>query len=136
MSIDIYRDTLQNVWLFGQTVLYTERPIRREEVPEDWYCYGLKGTDADPKRPYELAKQVDRNFAGSILSAVPLMRGRTQSKLVQDNFWLTGVPATLADFCAEEGIPCPQPPEKAYQAAEEPDEAPEPAARSWVMGMA
>ena len=136
MRINIYEDHLQNVWLFGQSVLYTEQSIPREEVPEGWYCYDLRGTAAASERPRELVDRAEQNFAGSILSNVPLMQGRTQSKLVQDNFWLTGVPATLADFCAEEGIPCPQPPEKAYQAAEEPDEAPEPAARSWVMGMA
>ena len=39
MSINIYQDTLQNVWLFGQSVLYTEQPIQREVVPEGWYCY-------------------------------------------------------------------------------------------------
>ena len=136
MNVNIYEDELQNVWLFGQTVLYTEQPIPRKEVPEGWYCYDLCGTTANPERPRELVDRAGQNFAGTILSSVPLMRGRTQGKLVPDNFWLTSVPATLSDFCAEEGIPCPQPPEKAYQAAEEPDEAPEPAARSWVMGMA
>lgn len=37
MSIDIYEDQLQNVWLFGRSVLYTTEPIPREEVPEGWY---------------------------------------------------------------------------------------------------
>ncbi|MDE6455498.1 MAG: hypothetical protein K2L38_06270 [Dysosmobacter sp.] len=129
MMIDIYKDELQNVWLFGQSVLYTDQPIQREEVPDGWHCYDLKGTGANPKRPYELTVQADQNFAGSILSAVPLMRGRTQSKLVQDNFWLTAIPVTLADFCVEEGIPYPQPPEELAQAAEGPAEAWEPAAR-------
>ena len=136
MSINLYQDTLQNVWLFGQSVLYTEQSIPREEVPEGWHCYDLKSSDANPERPYELVDRAERNFVGSILSAVPLMRGRTQSRLVRDNFWLTGISATLGDFCAEEGIPCPQPPEKVLQTAEEPVEAPEPASRGWVMGMA
>lgn len=136
MSIDIYHDPLQNVWLFGQSVLYTEQPIRREEVPEGWHCYDLKGTSANPKRPYELTAQADQNFAGSILSAVPLMRGRTQSKLVQDNFWLTGIPVTLPDFCAEENIPCPSPPEMSGQTAEGFAGAWESASRGWTMGMA
>lgn len=134
MSIDIYHDPLQNVWLFGQTVLYTEQPIPREEVPEGWHCYDLKGTAKNPKQPYELTAQANQNFAGSILSAVPLMRGRTQSKLVQANFWLTAVPVTLAEFCAEEGIPCPQPP--ANQVYMEEAETPEPAVCGWGMGMA
>lgn len=136
MSIDIYHDPLQNVWLFGQSVLYTEQPIPREEVPEGWHCYDLKGTDAAPKRPYELTAQADQNFAGCILSAAPLMRGRTQNKLVQDNFWLTAVPVTLADFCAEEGIPCPRPPEGVGYAMEDPAETRQPAVRGWTMGMA
>ena len=136
MGINIYQGTLQNVWLFGQSVLYTEQPIPRKEVPEGWHCYDLKGTSANPKRPYELTAQAEQNFAGSILSAVPLMRGRTQSKLVRDNFWLTGIPVTLTDFCTEEGIPCPSPPEKHSQAAEEAAEELEPAACGWVMGMA
>lgn len=136
MGINIYKDELQNVWLFGQSVLYTEKPIPREEVPEGWHCYDLCGTAADPKRPRELVDRAGQNFAGTILSDVPLMRGRPQSKLVQDNFWLTGVPATLADFCAEEGIPCPQPPEKAFQTAEEPVEELESPSCGWAIGMA
>lgn len=134
MNVSIYEDELQNVWLFGQSVLYSTQPIPREEVPDGWYCYDLRGTVENPSRPYELVGQAGQNFAGSILSAVPLMRGRTQSKLVQDNFWLTAVPATLADFCAEEGIPCPQPPEN--QVHMEEAETPEPAVCGWVIGMA
>jgi len=136
MSINIYKEELQNVWLFGQSVLYTTQPVPREEVPEGWYRYDLRGAAADPERPRELVDRAEQNFAGSILSNVPLLRGRTKSKLVRDNFWLTGVPATLADFCAEEGIPCPQPPETRFQAGEEPVETQEPASLGWAMGMA
>lgn len=136
MSVNLYKDALQNVWLFGQSVLYTEQPIPREEVPEGWYCYDLCGTAADPKRPYEMVDRAGQNFAGSILSNVPLMRGRTQSKPVQDNFWLTGIPVTLADFCAEEGVPCPQPSEKAFQAAEKPAEELGFPSCGWTMKMA
>lgn len=136
MYIDLYKDRMHPAELFGKQVLYSEQPIAREEVPEGWHCYDLKGTSANPKRPYELTAQAEQNFAGSILSAVPLMRGRTQSKLVRDNFWLTGTPVTLTDFCTEEGIPCPSPPEKHSQAAEEAAEELEHAACGWVMGMA
>lgn len=136
MSINLYRDTLQNVWLFGQSVLYTEQSIPREEVPEGWHCYDLKGSDANPRRPYEMVDQAEQDSAGSILSAVPLMRGRTRGKLVPNNFWMTAVPATLADFCAEEGIPCPQPPEGVEYAMEDPAEPRQPAICGWTMGMA
>ena len=136
MSINIYQDELQNVWLFGQSVLYTEQAIPQEQVPKGWYCYDLGGTAAHPERPYELVNHADQNFAGSILSDVPLMRGRTQSKLVPDNFWLNAILVTLEDFCAEEGIRFPQPPEDLAHAEEGPAETWEPAVRGWSMGMA
>ena len=78
MSINIYKDELQNVWLFGQSVLYTTQPVPREEVPEGWYRYDLRGTAKDPARPYELVDQAGQFFAGTILSDAPLMRGRMQ----------------------------------------------------------
>ena len=136
MSINLYRDTLQNVWLFGQSVLYTEQSIPREEVPEGWHCYDLKGSDANPGRPYEMVNQAEQDSAGSILSHIPLMRGRTCGKLVPNNFWMTAAPATLADFCAEEGILCPQPPEDLSKAAKEQPETWEPTAKGWAMEMA
>ena len=136
MSINIYQDELQNVWLFGQSVLYTEQAIPQEQVPKDWYCYDLGGTAAHPERPYELVNHAGQNFAGSILSDVPLMRGRTQSKLVPDNFWLNAISVTLEDFCAEEGIRCPQPPESLAHAEEGPTETWEPAVCGWSMRMA
>ncbi len=136
MSINIYQDELQNGWLFAQSVLYTEQPIPQEQVPKGWYCYDLGGTAAHPERPYELVNHADQNFAGSILSDVPLMRGRTQSKLVPDNFWLNAISVTLEDFCAEEGIQCPQPPEGLAYDAEGLEETWEPAVCGWSMGMA
>ena len=68
MSVNIYEAELQNVWLFGQSVLYTTQPVPRGEVPEGWYCYDLRGTTADPERPRELVDRTGQNFAGSILS--------------------------------------------------------------------
>ena len=136
MRCNIYKEQLRSAELFGKPVLYTEKQVQRESVPEGWHCYDLKGSDANPGRPYEMVNQAEQDSAGSILSAVPLMRGRTRGKLVPNNFWMTAAPATLADFCAEEGIPCPQPPEELTQAVEGHAEAWEPAARGWAMEMA
>lgn len=109
MSIDLYSDELQNVWLFGQPVLYTAQPIPREAVPAGWHCYGLRGTAENPSRPYELVNQAVEHFAGNILSDVPLKRSRSLSKLVPGLFLENAIPITLADHCAEEGIPYPRP---------------------------
>lgn len=109
MSVDIYQDKLQNVWLFGKSVLYTTEPIPREEIPEGWYCYDLQGSVDSPERPRMLVDQTENYFAGSILSDVPLKSSRSQGELVPNLFWANAVPVTLAEHCAEEGIPYPQP---------------------------
>ncbi len=111
MSVDIYRDKLQNVWLFGKSVLYTTEPIPREEVPEGWYCYDLRGSDECPDRPLTLVDHANQHFAGRILSDVPLKSDRSQGELVPNLFWANAIPVTLAEHCAEEGIPCPKPAE-------------------------
>ncbi len=112
MSIDIYKDKLQNVWLFGKSVLYTPQPIPKEDIPEGWYCYDLRGTAECPNRPSTLVDRVDEKlFAGCVLSDVPLKSSRSQGKPVPNLFWANAVPVTLAEHCAEEGIPYPQPTE-------------------------
>ena len=109
MSVDIYKDKLQNVWLFGRSVLYTTEPISREEVPEGWYCYDLRGSAEQPDRPCALVDHANQHFAGCILSDVPLKSSRSQGELVPNLFWANTIPVTLADHCAEEGIPFPHP---------------------------
>ena len=52
MQINIYKDRMQKAHLFGAPVLYSDRPIPREDVPQGWYCYDLRGTAEDPRRPY------------------------------------------------------------------------------------
>ena len=44
MSINIYKDQRERGTLFGKPVLYTEKQVEREAVPEGWYCYDLCGT--------------------------------------------------------------------------------------------
>ena len=44
MQINIYKDRLLGARLFGAPVLYSPHPILREDVPEKWYCYDLRGT--------------------------------------------------------------------------------------------
>ena len=109
MSIDIYADKLQNVWLFGRSVLYTPQPIQRESVPEGWYCYDLQGSAGSPDKPHVLVDQASERFARCILSDVPLKSSRSHGELVPNLFWATAIPLTLAEHCTEEGIPYPQP---------------------------
>ena len=44
MSINIKTDPLRSAILFGRPVLFASQRIPREEVPESWYYYELRGS--------------------------------------------------------------------------------------------
>ena len=110
--INIYNDGLQVARLFGASVLYSTRPIPREDVPQGWYCYDLRGTVKEPEIPYALVDgaQEDENRLASVLSYLPLKNGRSRSRLIKGMFQLTGESVTLARFCDAERIRCPETP--------------------------
>ena len=110
MQINIYRDRMQKARLFGAPVLCSSEPIPREDVPQGWYCYDLRGTAQDADRPYSLVDQAEKNRVASILSYLPLKSGQAQSRLVRDMFQLDGVLVSLKKFCTDEKIRCPEPP--------------------------
>ena len=123
MQFNIYKDRMQKAYLFGAPVLYSEQRIPREDVPRGWYCYDLCGTTEDPHRPYKLVDQAERNHAGSVLAYLPLKNGRSQSRLVKDEFQLTAVSATLNKFCSDEKIRCPETPFRHLLHPASPEEA-------------
>lgn len=123
MIINIYKDPMQTGYLFDTPILYSPRPIPREDVPQGWCCYDLCGTAKAPDVPYKLVDQAERNYAGSILSNQPLKNGKAQSRLLKDAFWLSGESATLDEFCAEENIPLPQTPIRHLMRPASPEEA-------------
>ena len=123
MQINIYKDRMQKAHLFGAPVLYSDRPIPREDVPQGWYCYDLRGTAEDPRRPYSLVDQVEKNHAGSVLSYLPLKSGRSQSRLVKDMFQLEPASVTLSKFCSDEKIRCPEIPLRHMLRPASPEEA-------------
>ncbi len=110
MQINIYKDKLQGARLFGASVLYSANPIPHEDVPQGWYCYDLRGTARYPDEPYALVDQTEDCHAGSVLSYLPLKGGRAQKRLVKDMFQMLGTNLTLAEFCADEKIRCPETP--------------------------
>lgn len=71
MYINLYQDQMQKAFLFGTAVLYSEKPIPREDVPQYWHGYELRGAARQPDRPCTLVDQADKNFVGWILSPLP-----------------------------------------------------------------
>ena len=110
LQINIYKHRMQKAYLFGNPVLHSGQPIPREDVPQGWFCYDLRGTDRDPYSPYSLVDQAEKNHAGSVLSLLPLKSERAQSRLVKDKFQLTEEFVSLNQFCADEKIIAPEVP--------------------------
>ena len=110
MQLNIYKDTMQKAYLFGTAVLYSEKPIPREDVPQHWYCYELRGTMLEPDRPYALVDLAMEHCTGSILSPLPLKKETAQSRLVKGKFELTSEYIRLTEFCSEYQISQPQTP--------------------------
>ena len=77
MQVNIYKDKMPGARLFGASVLYSAKPIPREDVPQGWYCYDLRGTARHPDAPHALVDLAEENHAGTILSYLPLKSIRT-----------------------------------------------------------
>lgn len=123
MQINIYKDKMLGARLFGASVLYSVQPIPREDVPQGWYCYDLRGTARHPDEPHALVDKAEENRTGTILSCLPLKNGRSQYRLVKDMFQMAGTDPTLAEFCAAENIRCPETPLRHMLCPASPEEA-------------
>lgn len=61
MQINIYKDKMLGARLFGASVLFSATPIPREDVPQGWYCYDLRGTARHPDEPHALVDLAEEN---------------------------------------------------------------------------
>lgn len=107
MSINIKTDPLQSAILFDRPVLFTSQRIPREEVPEGWYYYELRGSVRNAKKPIALSDHAYVNLIGSVLSPVPLKRADTISRRVNGQFLLLGETMTLRDYCRNNSLEYP-----------------------------
>ena len=123
MYIDLYKDRMHPAELFGKQVLYSEQPIAREEVPEGWHCYDLCGTDRKPDQPLKLTDLDVVYRVGTVLSPQPLKKVTTAERKVKDLVLTYEEPVTLAEFCRQQHLPCPQDPRKYILCPASPEEA-------------
>ena len=123
MYIDLYKDRMNPAELFGKQVLYCEQPIAREEAPEGWHCYDLCGTDRKPDQPLKLTDLAVVYRVGTVLSPQPLKKATTAERKVKDLVLTCEEPVTLAEFCRQQHLPCPQDPRKYILCPASPEEA-------------
>ncbi len=112
LRCNIYKDQFRSAELFGKPVLYTEKQIQREMVPEGWHCYDLTGTDREPDKPVTLEDRMPWNRTGTVLSPIPLKRKNTLTRQIKNSFSLHEELLDLAGFCEKNHLPCPQDPRK------------------------
>ena len=123
MTINIYKDKMTSAQLFGKEVLYTQGVVLRDDVPRDWYCYDLCGTDRRPDKPMRLADNASMLRVGTVLSPYLLKRDSTLERKVGDHFFMDKRTLTLAEFCREQGLLLPQDPRKYIPRPASPEEA-------------
>lgn len=110
MQVNIYNAHMEKAYLFGALVLHSGMPIPREDVPQGWFCYDLRGIDRAPDSPYILVDQADQYHTGSVLSRLPLKNDSAQRWLGENDFRLTGKFVSLKTFCKGENIVAPEVP--------------------------
>ncbi len=123
MDVNIYKDQMQRACLFGTAVLYSDRRIPSEDVPQNWFTYEFRGTVQYPDQPYALEDKASYNYAGSVLSPLPLKNGAARSRLVKGKLLLISEQVSLAEFCERENIDCPPTPIRHMLRPASPDEA-------------
>jgi hypothetical protein len=104
MSVNAREEEYEHVELFGKPALFTNSRIDRVTVPDNFYCYDLRGSDYDPGRPITVEDKVGVNHAGAVLTAEPVTIPKEGFKRLRGRLNFLGECLSLADFCEEHGI--------------------------------
>ena len=94
----------QEIELFDKPGLFSNGRIVRDNLPEDVYCYDLRGSDYDPGEPVCVEEQVVVNHAGSVLLTEPLELAEDGRLMLTEEEGLNFVGgfSTLAQFLQEQ----------------------------------
>ncbi len=94
----------QEIELFDKPGLFSNGRIVRDNLPEDVYCYDLRGSDYDPGEPVCVEEQVVVNHAGSVLLTEPLELAENGRLMLTEEEGLNFVGgfSTLAQFLQEQ----------------------------------
>ena len=94
----------QEIELFDKPGLFSNGRIVRDNLPEDVYCYDLRGSDYDPGEPVCVEEQVVVNHAGSVLLTDPLELAENGRLMLTEEEGLNFVGgfSTLAQFLQEQ----------------------------------
>ena len=94
----------QEIELFDKPGLFSNGRIVRDNLPEDVYCYDLRGSDYDPGEQVCVEERVVVNHAGSVLLTDPLELAENGRLMLTEEEGLNFVGgfSTLAQFLQEQ----------------------------------
>ena len=94
----------QEIELFDKPGLFSNGRIVRDNLPEDVYCYDLRGSDYDPGEQVCVEERVVVNHAGSVLLTEPLELAEDGLLMLTEEEGLNFVGgfSTLAQFLQEQ----------------------------------
>ena len=94
----------QEIELFDKPGLFSNGRIVRDNLPEDVYCYDLRGSDYDPGEQVCVEERVVVNHAGSVLMTEPLELTEDGRLMLTEEEGLNFVGgfSTLAQFLQEQ----------------------------------
>lgn len=124
MRVDAMQEKYEHIELFGKPALFTNARIETSSVPDNWYCFDLRGSDRDPGKPATLEALVVVNHAGTILSpeVIPFTKGKDY-RSVKGKLNFLGEEMTLRQFCKHHGLTPPTDPLKYRPRPAFPEEA-------------
>ena len=100
MSVNARTEKYQHFELFDKFALFTNARIDRSTVPDGWYCYDFRGSDADPGELCYIERSVVVNYAGSVLMPEKLEFPASGRLNARDEFgFLDEGDMTLREFC-------------------------------------
>lgn len=91
----------QEIELFGKPALFSNGRVDREKLPENLFCYDLRGSDYDPGYPITIQEVVVVNHAASVITAEPIDLTEKGFLYLEDNLNFIGGNVTLQHFYEE-----------------------------------
>ena len=104
MSIDAAKEIYEHIELFGKPALFSNFRIDKGTVPQELYCYDLRGSDNDPGIPISLERTVAINHAGCIIIAENIDLSDKGYIRIKGKLNFLGEHLSISDFCERYAI--------------------------------
>ena len=99
--MDARKESFDHIELFDAPAMFTDLRIDRSTVPDELFCYDVRGTGDDPGELTVIEPFVAVNHAGTIIGIEDYMLEQGQAKYIATHINFLGDEITLDEFCAE-----------------------------------